>query len=134
MVFGSVVEYVPEEDYELPLGKAEIIKEGQPFFLFFFLYFPSFFLFLHFLSTILWLLGKDVTVIGWGSQMYVLEQAVKMAEEKLGISCELIDLRTILPYDFETIEKVLLFFSFSFFLFLFFFLSFSSPPLQFQVC
>jgi pyruvate/2-oxoglutarate/acetoin dehydrogenase E1 component len=51
--------------------------------------------------------GKDVTVIGWGSQMYVLEQAVKMAEEKLGVSCELIDLRTILPYDFEAIEKVL---------------------------
>jgi len=50
--------------------------------------------------------GKDVTVVGWGSQMYVLEHAVKMAEEKLGVSCELIDLRTILPYDFETIEKV----------------------------
>ena len=27
-----------------------------------------------------------------------------MSEEK-GISCEIIDLRTILPYDFETIEK-----------------------------
>lgn len=22
------VEYVPEEDYELPLGKAEVVKEG----------------------------------------------------------------------------------------------------------
>lgn len=58
----------------------------------------------------MFMLGKDVTVVGWGSQMYVLEQAVKMAEEKLGVSCELIDLRTILPYDFETIEKVIFFF------------------------
>jgi len=76
ILYRAAVELVPEEDYELPLGKAEIIREG-----------------------------KDVTVVGWGSQLYVLENAIKMAEEKLGVSCELIDLRTISPYDFETIEK-----------------------------
>lgn len=75
---------VPEEDYEIPLRKAEVIKEG-----------------------------KDVTLLGYGACVRQLqmvkkekftEQAAKMAEEK-GISCEIIDLRTILPYDIETIEK-----------------------------
>ena len=47
-----------------------------------------------------------MTIVGWGSQIYVLEKAVRMAEEQLGASCELIDLRTINPWDVETIEKV----------------------------
>jgi pyruvate/2-oxoglutarate/acetoin dehydrogenase E1 component len=29
-----------------------------------------------------------------------------MAKEKFGVKCELIDLRTIVPWDIETIEKV----------------------------
>lgn len=29
-----------------------------------------------------------------------------MAQEKLGLSCELIDLQTILPWDIETVCKV----------------------------
>jgi len=37
--------------------------------------------------------------------MQVLQTAVALAEEKLGISCELIDLCTILPWDVETVEK-----------------------------
>ncbi|KAG2388682.1 hypothetical protein C9374_000121 [Naegleria lovaniensis] len=64
---------VPNEAYKIPLEKAEILKEG-----------------------------KDVTVIGWGSQLYVLEKAIAMAKE-VGIDCELIDLRTIVPWDIETV-------------------------------
>lgn len=50
------------------------------------------------------MLGKDVTIVGWGAQIYVLEQAIKIAEEQKKITCELIDLRTIMPWDIKTIE------------------------------
>jgi 2-oxoisovalerate dehydrogenase E1 component beta subunit len=75
-LYRSAIEQVPVGDYEIPLEKAEVVKEGS-----------------------------DITVVGWGAQMMVLQEAVKMAEEKLGISCELIDLRTIIPWDVETVEK-----------------------------
>lgn len=64
---------VPEDDYRLPLGQAEVVKEGT-----------------------------DITLLGWGAQMEVLTQAVELAEKE-GISCEVIDLRTILPWDVETV-------------------------------
>lgn len=77
ILYRAAVEQVPIGDYELPLGKAEVLK-----------------------------LGTDVTVLGWGSQIYALENAIQMAEENLpGLSCELIDLRTIFPWDVETIEN-----------------------------
>jgi 2-oxoisovalerate dehydrogenase E1 component beta subunit len=63
------------QDNELPLGKAEIMEKGT-----------------------------DITIIGYGSQLYVLEQAIKMAKKQVpGLSVELIDLRTIYPWDQETI-------------------------------
>lgn len=78
ILYRSAVEYVPVDDYELPLGKAEILKPG-----------------------------KDITVVGWGSQIYALENAISMAEKQIpGLSVELIDLRTILPWDMETIAAV----------------------------
>lgn len=57
----------------LPLEKADIIKEG-----------------------------KDITIISYGNQINVCKQAIEMAEKE-GVSCELIDLQTILPWDRETI-------------------------------
>lgn len=42
--------------------------------------------------------GCDVTVLAWGAQMEVAAKAVALAELE-GVSCELIDLRTILPWD-----------------------------------
>jgi 2-oxoisovalerate dehydrogenase E1 component beta subunit len=51
--------------------------------------------------------GKDLTMVGYGSQLYVMEWAINMAKERYpGISIELIDLRTILPWDVETVERV----------------------------
>ena len=51
-------------------------------------------------------LGSDVTLVGYGAQMQVLRKALVMAKEELGVSCELIDLRTILPWDVDTIAQV----------------------------
>uniref|UniRef100_A0A7S1PHG7 3-methyl-2-oxobutanoate dehydrogenase (2-methylpropanoyl-transferring) n=1 Tax=Percolomonas cosmopolitus TaxID=63605 RepID=A0A7S1PHG7_9EUKA len=73
ILYRSSVQQVPVDSFELPLGKAEVIKEGT-----------------------------DITLIGWGTQMYVLERVSKMCDE-IGISCELIDLRTIMPWDRETV-------------------------------
>jgi 2-oxoisovalerate dehydrogenase E1 component beta subunit len=72
-LYRASVGEVPEEAYQLPLGEAEVLKEGT-----------------------------DVTVLGWGAQMEVIEHAVEMAE-KDGISCEVIDLRSILPWDVDTL-------------------------------
>jgi len=73
ILYRAAVEEVPQGDYMIPLGKADIMRQG-----------------------------KDVTVIGWGGQLRLLEKACKMAEDE-GISCELIDLRTLLPWDTETV-------------------------------
>lgn len=65
---------VPVEDYELPIGQAEIVQEGT-----------------------------DVTLLGWGSQIGRLQAAAAKAAEE-GISCEIIDLQTIIPWDADTVQ------------------------------
>ncbi len=40
--------------------------------------------------------------------MRVLQSAASMAEEALGITCEVIDLRTLYPYDFDIIKQSVL--------------------------
>lgn len=51
-----------------------------------------------------WKHGSDITLVGWGTQMHVLKKAAEEAEKK-GISCELIDLRTLLPWDVDTVVQ-----------------------------
>ena len=74
-LYRASVGEVPEEDYSIEIGKAEVISEG-----------------------------KDITLLAWGAQMEIIEQAAKKAEEA-GISCEVIDLRSILPWDVETVAQ-----------------------------
>ena len=50
-----------------------------------------------------------MTVVGWGTQIHVLRDVCKMAKDQLGVNCELIDLRTILPWDEDTVIKVICF-------------------------
>jgi len=75
-LYRAAVGEVPTGDYMHELGKAEVLREGT-----------------------------DVTVIGYGAQMRVLEAACEKAEKEEGISCELIDLRTVLPWDVETVTE-----------------------------
>lgn len=66
----------PEGDYTIPIGPADIKREGS-----------------------------DVTVVSYGMTMhYALEAAEELAEEE-GIEVEVIDLRTILPLDRKTIVE-----------------------------
>lgn len=64
---------VPEGEYTIPLGVADIKREG-----------------------------KDVTIVSFGK---IIKEAFTAADEleKEGISCEIVDLRTIRPMDHETI-------------------------------
>lgn len=66
---------VPEGDYIIPIGVADIKREGT-----------------------------DVTIISFGK---IIKEAYKAADElaKEGISCEIIDLRTVKPLDYEAILK-----------------------------
>ena len=48
--------------------------------------------------------GTDVTLVGYGSQMTVLQKAADKAA-KDGVSAEVIDLRTLLPWDVDTVVE-----------------------------
>ncbi|KAK1689065.1 transketolase [Colletotrichum godetiae] len=74
ILYRAAVEQVPTGSYTLPLSKAEVLKEG-----------------------------KDVTIISYGQPLYTCMSAIQKAEEELGISVELIDLRTLYPWDKETV-------------------------------
>ncbi len=66
---------VPEGEYTIPLGVADIKREGS-----------------------------DVTIVSFGK---IIKEAYKAADEleKEGISCEIIDLRTVRPMDQDAILK-----------------------------
>jgi len=74
-LYRASIGEVPAEDYQLPLGKAEVVTAGS-----------------------------DITLLAWGAQMEIIEKAAEMASAD-GISCEIIDLRTILPWDIETVAN-----------------------------
>ncbi|BDG45165.1 alpha-ketoacid dehydrogenase subunit beta [Saccharococcus caldoxylosilyticus] len=66
---------VPEEPYEIPLGKARIVKEGE-----------------------------DVTIISWGATVpLVAKLAADMKAQ--GVDAEVIDLRCLQPLDIDTIMQ-----------------------------
>jgi pyruvate/2-oxoglutarate/acetoin dehydrogenase E1 component len=74
-LLGMMEGDVPDEDYTIPFGKAEIRREG-----------------------------RDVTVVGLSRMVH--ESLAAAAElEKEGVSLEVIDPRTLVPLDRETIRK-----------------------------
>ena len=69
---------VPTDEYEVTLGEPDVKREG-----------------------------KDVTILTIGAVLYRALEAAKTLEEKYGISAEVIDARSIVPFDYsKVIESV----------------------------
>lgn len=76
-IYRAFKQEVPEGAYEIPIGKAKLIQEGE-----------------------------DITVVAWGSMVRDVQKASEIVKKK-GINVEIIDLRTIAPMDRESfIESV----------------------------
>ena len=72
-LYRRIKEDLPSEDYVVPIGKANVRRTG-----------------------------KDITIITWGAMIYVADDAAAdLANE--GVSAEVIDLRSIIPFDEEAI-------------------------------
>lgn len=65
---------VPDEPYEIPIGQAEIRREGD-----------------------------DLTVFSYGLAMHMCLEAVETVANEDGTQCTVVDLRSLLPLDKETI-------------------------------
>ncbi len=63
-------EMVPTEHYSIPLGKANLVQ-----------------------------VGSDVTVLAWGQQVHTSLSASSLLKDRHGISCEVIDVRSLIPLD-----------------------------------
>ena len=66
---------VPEEAYTIPLGVANVVREGS-----------------------------DCTVVAWGRMVHQAAAAAETLAAE-GISCEIIDPRTLQPFDIETVTE-----------------------------
>ena len=65
---------VPEGDYTVPLGKASIVKQGN-----------------------------DTTLISYGAMLHTVMEAAEVIEKEDNTRCEVIDLRSLVPLDSETV-------------------------------
>lgn len=77
-LYRAAVEQVPDAYFECELSKADVLREGS-----------------------------DVTLVAWGTQVHVIREVAEMAHTQFGISCEVIDLVSILPWDKEAVCKVI---------------------------
>lgn len=73
--YRLVRDEVPEGDYTVPFGQARIAREGS-----------------------------DVTLVAWSAAVQLCERAARLAQEE-GISCRIVDLRTLVPLDIETLKR-----------------------------
>jgi 2-oxoisovalerate dehydrogenase E1 component beta subunit len=78
-LYRRIKDEVPDERYTIPFGEARIHREGD-----------------------------DLTVVTWGAMVYTADEAAQQVESD-GISVEIIDIRTLSPWDkqavLDSIEK-----------------------------
>ncbi len=67
---------VPAESYEIPIGEPDVKREG-----------------------------KDVTILTIGAVLYRALEAAKKFEADYGVSAEVIDARTLVPFNYEPVLK-----------------------------
>ncbi len=72
-LYRRIKEEVPEEDYVVPIGKAAVRREGN-----------------------------DLTIITYGAMVWAALDAAQELEKE-GVSVEVVDLRSLLPYDEQTV-------------------------------
>jgi 2-oxoisovalerate dehydrogenase E1 component beta subunit len=72
-IYRTVRGEVPDDEYVIPIGKANVAREGE-----------------------------DVVVFAYGAMVHVAMEAAELASAK-GMNVEVVDLRTLLPFDIETI-------------------------------
>ncbi|MGC8949421.1 MAG: alpha-ketoacid dehydrogenase subunit beta [Thermoprotei archaeon] len=72
-IYRAIKEEVPDDDYIVPLGKARIVKEGN-----------------------------DVSIYTYGTMVHLALETAELANKE-GYSVEIIDLRTLIPLDIQTI-------------------------------
>jgi len=73
-LYRRIKDEVPEEEYTVPFGVARVAREGG-----------------------------DLTRVTWGAMVHTAAAAADQAAEEHGISTEVIDLRTIVPWDREAV-------------------------------
>lgn len=74
-IYRAIKQEVTDGKFTVPIGKAKVVSSGT-----------------------------DITVVAYGAMVREVQKAIVMAKE-VGISVELIDLRTIYPIDKETIAQ-----------------------------
>jgi pyruvate/2-oxoglutarate/acetoin dehydrogenase E1 component len=72
-LYRRIKENLPDEDFIVPIGKANVRRTG-----------------------------KDLSIITWGAMIYVADDAAN-ALAKDGVSAEIVDLRSIIPFDEQAI-------------------------------
>ena len=72
-IYRTVRGQVPDDEYTIPIGKANVTREGD-----------------------------DVVIFAYGAMLHVAMEAAELASAK-GIGVEVVDIRTLLPFDIETI-------------------------------
>jgi 2-oxoisovalerate dehydrogenase E1 component beta subunit len=74
-LYRRIKDEVPDERFTIPLGEARVHREGT-----------------------------DVTLVTWGAMVYTADEAAEQLQQD-GVSVEILDLRTLIPWDKEAVLR-----------------------------